>query len=235
MSEPGGAGGRVLQVLAWMAVGAFAAVAILGLVPIRNPGVQDCGVPAMFLARGRADVYPDADGRIRNPEGRVQTLDAAEHARALHHRCSQRVAARMVPAGILAVAATLVGTALLIVVWVRAWRRSGPSHGLVASTRLARWTPQTRASRPTCRRQTLRACPPAERPSRRRRTTRRSGGPPRVRAGESFGPPSAPLRLLGRMRISRTDATGRRDPDDVWADRPARRVHAICIGQSGRP
>lgn len=118
-------------VIAWMAIGCFAAAAVLASLPVKNqrpeldrpattikqrasekPDVyvfedgsktlQDCGAPVIFVATGRLEsVY----GGGKNP------LEKARASYANRHSCSSRVASRLVPAGLL-VLSTLVLTGL---------------------------------------------------------------------------------------------------------------------------
>jgi len=65
-------------VVGWAAVGAVVFGSLVAVIPVDNPGVQACGPPIGFLLRGEADAYPDAEGRIRRDDGRIDTLTDAE-------------------------------------------------------------------------------------------------------------------------------------------------------------
>jgi hypothetical protein len=114
---------RLSGVLAWTAVGAIALGVVIALVPVRTPGVQDCGPPIDFLVGGDFDRLPDASGRIER-DGRVVKLDPAARARATEHPCSERVERRAIPAGSLVVVGSVAGLTAMTLAMVRAWRRA---------------------------------------------------------------------------------------------------------------
>ncbi|MEJ7585194.1 MAG: hypothetical protein WKF43_14195 [Acidimicrobiales bacterium] len=123
----------IVVILGWLAVGAIALGVAIALVPVGDGATQDCGAPGAFLIEGRADVYPDADGRVQRGNGEVEQLSPAEVSDAYERPCSERVADRMVPAGI--VLATGAGTGLLIAVaaGIGAVRRRPKRHPVATS------------------------------------------------------------------------------------------------------
>ena len=68
-SEPGHRSwprsGIVVDLLGALATLAIVGAAIASLIPIDNPGVQECGTPAAYLLGGRTNVYPDANDHVR--------------------------------------------------------------------------------------------------------------------------------------------------------------------------
>ena len=72
---------RLSGILAWTAVVLIALGVVIALIPVRTPGVQDCGMPIDFLIGGDFDRLPDASGRIER-DGRVVKLDPAARERA---------------------------------------------------------------------------------------------------------------------------------------------------------
>lgn len=95
---------RTATVLTIPALLALAASAALFLVPVANPGVQDCGSPAWFLLQARAD-----RPLVTDEGGPLHGWGQARLRQAHQDRCSAQVATRAVPAG-----------ALLVVFWVLA-------------------------------------------------------------------------------------------------------------------
>lgn len=114
----------MLHVIGWTAVALILAAVVVVLVPVDNPGVQSCGTPAAFALDGRPDVYPDAGGKVRRSDGSIDTLTKAEIDRAYDQPCTDRVGARLVPAGIALVAGTLLGVVALGSSMVSWWRRA---------------------------------------------------------------------------------------------------------------
>jgi len=112
----------------WIALAAMVGPLLVSVVPVTNPGVQDCGAPASFLLGGHVDTYPDANGQVRRPNGKVETLTKAEQARAFDHQCSARIAARMGPAAGVFAFGTLLGVVTLLVSMV-CWWRAAPRRG----------------------------------------------------------------------------------------------------------
>jgi hypothetical protein len=106
---PVGAVGRVAVVLAGLSLLGYLVAAVVLIVPVETPEVQDCGAPGAYLLAGRLDVFPDENGQIPGADGQLVTLDpeVAEEARATP--CRERVAARAVPSAILLTGATLLG------------------------------------------------------------------------------------------------------------------------------
>jgi len=92
---------------AWAALALMLAGLVLGLVPVQNPKVQDCGAPIAFLLRGRTDEYADPN---KPPKG----LTSAEATAANRERCQERVARRMVPGGVLILGGLVMGVAGLV-------------------------------------------------------------------------------------------------------------------------
>lgn len=121
--------GRASVALAAVALVCFLVAVVLATLPVRTPGVQDCGAPAAYLAAGRLDVIPDAQDRILGPDGEPLTLDAETAQAARDQPCRERVAVRAVPAGVLLVVGTVLGLAAFAVEVLvvrprrrRAWR-----------------------------------------------------------------------------------------------------------------
>ena len=114
---------RLSGVLAWTAVVLIALGVVIALIPVRTPGVQDCGMPIDFLIGGDFDRLPDASGRIER-DGRVVKLDPAARERATEHPCSERVERRAIPAGTLVVVGSVMGLTAMTLAMVRAWRRA---------------------------------------------------------------------------------------------------------------
>lgn len=128
-AQPLSALGRTSVALAAVALVCFLVALVLAALPVRTPGVQDCGAPAAYLAAGRLDVVPDAQNRILGPDGEPRTLDEETARTARDQPCRQRVADRAVPAGGLVLVGTLLGlTAFALEFLVvrpprrRAWR-----------------------------------------------------------------------------------------------------------------
>lgn len=107
--------GRATLVVAALAVVAYAIAAILLVVPVENPPVQDCGAPGAYLLTGRLETFIDDRGRFRAPSGEVVQLSDEQAERARDGRCPSRVADRAVPAGVLWLAATVIGATALVV------------------------------------------------------------------------------------------------------------------------
>jgi hypothetical protein len=114
---------RLSGVLAWTAVVLIALGVVIAVIPVRTPGVQDCGMPIDFLVGGDFDRLPDASGRIER-DGRVVKLDPAARERATEHPCSERVERRAIPAGTLVVVGSVMGLTAMTLAMVRAWRRA---------------------------------------------------------------------------------------------------------------
>lgn len=108
-TRPAGRIGQVATTLAVASLVGFAIAAVLFLIPVETPGVQDCGTPAGYLLDGRVDQIPDPEGRIRDASGEIVTLDPDVAAEARETPCQDRVAARAVPAAGLTLASLLVG------------------------------------------------------------------------------------------------------------------------------
>jgi hypothetical protein len=110
VTPPPGLLGRIATVIAGLALLGYLVAAILLTVPVETPGVQDCGAPGAYLLAGRLDRIPDDENRILGPDDEIVTLDDDVAATARGTPCRERVAARAVPAVLLVVAATVVGT-----------------------------------------------------------------------------------------------------------------------------
>jgi hypothetical protein len=114
---------RITGVLGWIAVGAITLGVVIALMPVRNPGVQQCGAPLTYLTSGELDRLPDATGRVLR-DGKVVTLDPAARKRAVETPCSERVARRAIPAGMLVVVGSVMGLTAVTIGIVGAWRRA---------------------------------------------------------------------------------------------------------------
>ncbi len=103
---------RTATVLTIPALLALAASAVLFVVPVTNPGVQDCGSPGWFLLRAQADRPLVTD------EGEpLHGWDQARLRQAHHDRCSAQVAARAVPAGVLLVVFWVLALVAVVIGW----------------------------------------------------------------------------------------------------------------------
>jgi hypothetical protein len=109
--------------LAWTAVGLIVVGIVLVAIPVRNPGVQHCGTPFSFLVSGQVNRIPDATGRVL-VDDRVVTLSPAARRRAFDSPCSERVARRAIPAGVLVVVGSVMGLTAVAIGIVGAWRRA---------------------------------------------------------------------------------------------------------------
>jgi hypothetical protein len=104
---------RVATILAWVSLPLLAASALLFLLPVSNPGVEDCGSPIVSLLQAQPDrPLIDADGTAINGWGPKRLEQAQEQS------CEHRVAQRAVPAGILLVSFWLVAGVALLLHWV---------------------------------------------------------------------------------------------------------------------
>jgi hypothetical protein len=129
LPRPRGWRATATLVVASLCLAAFAAAAVLMAIPVRTPGVQDCGTPFTYLVSGRVDAVPNAEDEIVGPDGNVIELDPDVAAEARETSCRERVASRAVPAGILVMTATIGGALAflveLLVVRPRARREIG--------------------------------------------------------------------------------------------------------------
>lgn len=112
---------RTATVLSVPALAALAVSAVLFLVPVTNPDVQDCGSPAVFLLRATSDrPLVEQDGTAINgwTKTRIQ--------KAYDNRCSSRVADRAVPAGVALIVFWILGLVAAAIAWSgrRALRRA---------------------------------------------------------------------------------------------------------------
>lgn len=116
----------ISTVLAVIAPVSFVVALAYGLVPVANPGVQQCGPPVvtMLWATPDAPLYTDDGDPIHG------WTDAQIH-RAYERRCSVRAAERMVPAGIAFGAFLVLGTTAFVLSW--ADRRSSRRRAAVTN------------------------------------------------------------------------------------------------------
>ena len=89
----------------------FAAGAVLFLLPVTNPGVQRCGVPAKYLLDGRVDTLLDP---AQPPKG----FTKAQAQAADDHRCRTRVADRAVPGALLLTGGVGLGLVAAVAEWI---------------------------------------------------------------------------------------------------------------------
>lgn len=112
--------GFVATVLASIAPVLFVVALVYAVVPVENPGVQQCGTPVLFVVRAT----PDAP--LFSDEGKpIHNWNEAQLRRANDQRCSIKAADRMVPAAIAFAAFLVVGTTAVGLSWLtrRAMRR----------------------------------------------------------------------------------------------------------------
>jgi hypothetical protein len=114
---------KLIGILGWVGIALIVLGVVVSLVPVDNPGVQACGAPVAYLVSGELDRIPDADGRVER-NGEVVTLDAAARKRAVDTPCSERIARRAIPAGVLVVVGSILGLTAVIIGIVGAWRRA---------------------------------------------------------------------------------------------------------------
>ena len=119
---------RLAAVPGWLAVVAMLGSLGLAFVPLSNPGVQTCGSPALFLLDGKVDRLPDANGRVQDADGTIRTLTKAQQDRAFNHKCSARVADRIVPLAATFGTGAIVGLVVLLASMVVWWRHSPPAR-----------------------------------------------------------------------------------------------------------
>lgn len=104
---------RVATILAWLALPVLAASALLFVLPVDNPGVQNCGSPVVYLLKAKPDrPLVNNDGTPINgwSTARLKAADA--------HRCAVTVPRRAVPAAILLLAFWVIAAVALIIRWV---------------------------------------------------------------------------------------------------------------------
>jgi hypothetical protein len=106
---------RATLAAAWASLLLFGVGALLLVVPVEVPEVQDCGTPVGYLLEGPVDVIPTEDGRFLDEDGEVVTLDADATRDARERPCRERVAELAVPAALLIAVATLVGLVAFVV------------------------------------------------------------------------------------------------------------------------
>ncbi|HET8931069.1 MAG TPA: hypothetical protein VFN21_10470 [Acidimicrobiales bacterium] len=103
---------RVATVLMVPALLALVGSAVLFLVPVTNPGVQQCGPPAWFLLQAGTNASLVTD------EGKpLHGWDDARLRQAQDDRCSAQVADRAVPAGILLVTFWVLALVAVVLGW----------------------------------------------------------------------------------------------------------------------
>lgn len=95
--------------LAIVALAGYLAAAVLLVLPVEVPRVQDCGAPGAYVLTGRIDVRPDPQGFVLGADGRPQQLSDADAAAVRRAPCQDRVADRAVPAGLAILGATALG------------------------------------------------------------------------------------------------------------------------------
>jgi hypothetical protein len=100
---------------AWASLLLFGVAALLLVIPVEVPEVEDCGTPLTYLLEGPVDVIPTEDGRFLDQQGEVVTLDADATREARSRPCRERVADLAVPAALLIALATLVGFVAFVV------------------------------------------------------------------------------------------------------------------------
>ncbi len=106
---------RMTLAMAWASVLLFGVAALLLVIPVDVPEVQDCGTPLSYLLEGPVDVIPTEDGRFLDEQGEVVTLDADVARDARDRPCRERIAMLAVPAAVLVAVATLVGMTAFVV------------------------------------------------------------------------------------------------------------------------
>jgi hypothetical protein len=106
---------RAALAMAWASLLLYGVAALLLVIPVEVPEVQDCGTPVSYLLEGPVDVVPTEDGRFLDEQGEVVTLDADATREARDRPCRERIAALAVPAAALIVVATLVGLTAFVV------------------------------------------------------------------------------------------------------------------------
>lgn len=94
---------------AWASLVLFGVAALLVVIPVSVPEVQDCGTPVSYILRGPVDVIPNPEGRFLDEDGEVVTVDDDVAREARDRPCRDRIATLAVPAAVLLVIATFVG------------------------------------------------------------------------------------------------------------------------------
>ena len=127
LDEPGLTRPRMLTVstvLAWTAPMLFVVAALFATLPVDNPGVQKCDMPILSVLRATPDapLFTEAGEPLNG-------WNQAQRTVAYKHRCSVRVADRMVPAGIAFTLFLVTGTSAVLLSWtarrsMRARRRA---------------------------------------------------------------------------------------------------------------
>jgi len=103
---------RAATVLTIPALLAVAASAALFLLPVTNPGVQDCGSPAWFLLQAHTD-----RPLVTDEGSPLHGWDKARLRQAHDDRCSAQVADRAVPAGVLLLVFWVLALVAIVVGW----------------------------------------------------------------------------------------------------------------------
>lgn len=118
--------------LAWASLALILAGVAFGMVPVRNPKVQDCGTPFAFVLTGRVDAFVDPS---QPPRGMTAKQAEAANARP----CRKRVAPRMLHSAELLLGGLVVGLAGVALLLIgrssrrRAVLRSWPAPAVPSS------------------------------------------------------------------------------------------------------
>ena len=89
---------------AWACLALVVAGLVVGVVPVKNPKVQDCGTPLAFVLTGRVDTFVD-------PNSPPHGMTAKEAEAANRRPCRKRVAPHALLSGGLLLGALVVGLA----------------------------------------------------------------------------------------------------------------------------
>lgn len=89
-------------IMAWACLALIFAGVVFAAVPVRNPKVQDCGAPIVFVLTGRVDAFVDP---THPPKG----ITAKEATAANARPCRKRAAPRVLHSGELLLAGLVVG------------------------------------------------------------------------------------------------------------------------------
>ncbi len=128
---------RIATILAWLALPLLAASALLFFLPVKSPGVQNCGSPVVYLLKAKPD------RSLINDDGTaINGWSTARLKVAQKQRCAVIVPRRAIPAAILLLAFWLIAAAALLLRWV-------DRASLRARARSVASTPPTPASPPT--------------------------------------------------------------------------------------
>ncbi|MDQ6697030.1 MAG: hypothetical protein M3Z46_06180 [Actinomycetota bacterium] len=75
-------------IMAWASLALILAGVVFASVPVRNPKVQDCGAPIVFVLTGRVDAFVDP---THPPHGMTAKEATAANARPCRKRAAPRV------------------------------------------------------------------------------------------------------------------------------------------------